>query len=130
MATISKDKYYEYDYYHSSKDDLSYVKPEFISKSLNLYYKVILKLNNEIYYKNLLPNCEPMLSKYDLYPKIGASRLPISNKYEKLDVLRWMLLLSDGNTSLVEIAKRIDVDQSILLQIAEELVRKKILIKV
>ena len=130
MATISKDKYYEYDYYHSSKDDLSYVKPEFISESLDLYYQVLLKLNNEIYYKNLLPNCEPMLSKYDLYPEMGASRLPISNKYEELDVLRWILLLSDGNTSLGEISRKIDVDQSVLLQIAEELVRKKILIKV
>lgn len=130
MATISKDKYYEYDYYHSSKDDLSYVKPEFISESLDLYYQVLLKLNNEIYYKNLRPNCEPMLSKYDLYPEMGASRLPISNKYEELDVLRWILLLSDGNTSLGEISRKIDVDQSVLLQIAEELVRKKILIKV
>ena len=32
MVTISKDKYYEYKYYHSSKDDLSYVKPENILK--------------------------------------------------------------------------------------------------
>ena len=71
-----------------------------------------------------------MLSKYDLYPEMGASRLPISNKYEELDVLRWILLLSDGNTSLGEISRKIDVDQSVLLRIAEELVRKKILIKV
>ena len=36
---ITKDKFYEYDYYHTSLDDLDFVKPEQIAESLFLYEK-------------------------------------------------------------------------------------------
>ena len=68
-----KDKYYEYKYYHSSKDNLNFISSKNILKSINLYYKLIIEIEKIKFLKNRKPNGEVMLSKYNLYPKIGSS---------------------------------------------------------
>lgn len=129
VATITKDKYYEYDFYHSSKDNLLFVRPEYISQSLELYIQVLAKLDEEIYFENQIPNCEVMLGKHDLYPKLGGARLPNANKYEELDLIRWILLLSNGNKSLAEISHKLNVDVEVLFSISKKLESKKILVQ-
>lgn len=125
-ATISKDKYYEYDYYHTSLDNLDFVKPENLNQTVNLYVRLIDKMDKNIKYKNLYPNCEVMLSKHDLYPKTGGALLPNSN-LSVLDIILWILYYSDGFMSLYEISKKLNID---ILQVYEEtkkLENKKIL---
>ena len=67
--TITKDKYYEYPYYHTSLDDLNFVKAEYIAKTVELYKELLSNLDKNIIYKNTMTHCEVMLSKHDLYPK-------------------------------------------------------------
>ena len=89
MGTICKDKYYDFDYYHTSFDNLEFIDSKNIIKSLEIYLKLINKLEttdlqstksitnktkqkNDIFFQSLNPCCEPMLSKRGLYPSIGG----------------------------------------------------------
>jgi len=90
IGTICRDKYYDFDYYHTSLDNLDFIKPESILQTLKVYLSVISKLDSlsphdisqkitafnkktqKAKYKSIMPFCEPMLSKRGLYPTLGG----------------------------------------------------------
>lgn len=128
VGTISKSKYYEYKEYHTSLDNLDFVKPEHLIDSLKLYLLTIEKLELNLTYRSLAPHSEPMLGKRGLYPKLGGSikqqaadlqrqhgerRYQIENDQNiygsALDALRWMMFYADGDHSLLDIAEEIDL---------------------
>jgi len=126
VASISKDKYYEYPFYHTSLDNLDFVRSEAIVETLEIYEKVISKLDKNIIYRNKMPNCEVMLSKHDLYPKTGGSFLP-SGLEAALDARLWLLFLCDGGVSLLEIAEQTGLSIDTLYDSACEMENKGIL---
>jgi aminopeptidase-like protein len=119
-ATISKDKYYEYDYYHTSLDNLAFVKADNLNKTVNLYLQLIDKMDKNIVYTNLQKNCEVMLSKHGLYPKTGGALLP-NSEASALDIILWSLFYMDGSISLYEISKKINVDIALVYYEAKKL---------
>ena len=125
-ATISKDRYYEYDYYHTSLDNLDFVKSVNLNKTLNLYFELIEKMDKNIVYKNIQPHCEVMLSKYDLYPRIGGAILP-GIGISALDIILWVLYYCDGSINLYEISKKLKIDISLVYKETKQLENKKIL---
>jgi len=127
MATISKDKYYEYPEYHSSLDNLSLVNGFQIQQSLDIYCKLLDKFESRKIYKSLSPYCEVMLSKHDLYPKYGGAQNPEINEKDDLDIILWVLFLSDGVLSTIDISNKIDVNIDSINQICKTLVKKGIL---
>jgi len=144
MGTISKDKYFEYDYYHTSLDNLDFIKPEYLSKSLILYMMTILNLERNKIYKSLNQYCEPMLGKRGLYPSIGGSqkqkvgaRADFFEKQSNLnkavtvtDEIEAMLSLmfySDGEVSLIDIAEKTKLPMSVLDEKAKLLIKKDLL---
>jgi aminopeptidase-like protein len=129
MASIHRDKYYEYPYYHSSLDDLDFVKPKQIEKSLLLHLKVLDKLNFEPVYKSNYPNGEVMLSKHDLYSKTGGGQLPQGKNLNTLDIILWLLWMCDGSKGLIHIARKLNIKLENLDSIAKELNKKGLLEK-
>ena len=127
--TISKDKYYEYDYYHTSLDNLEFVKGKYINESLKLYYSLILKMEQNLRFKNLMPACEVMLSKHDLYPKMGGTinQLTSTTKKNELDIILELLFYCNGEISLYDLSKQMNVDLDILYEIAVKIKNKYIL---
>ena len=125
-TTICKDRYYEYDYYHTSLDNLDFVTAKNLNKTLNLYLLLIHKMDKNVFYKNLQPNCEVMLSKHDLYPKTGGSILPNSS-LTKLDVILWLLYYCNGEISLYEISKKLNIPIEEIYLEATKLEEKNIL---
>jgi len=125
-VTISKDRYYEYDYYHTSLDNLDFVKAENLNKALDLYLQLLNKMDKNIVYKNLYPNCEVMLSKHDLYPKTGGAQLPNSN-ISALDIILWLLYYCDGSMDLYEISKKLKIDIELVYHEAKQLHSKNII---
>jgi aminopeptidase-like protein len=125
-ATITKDKYYEYKEYHTSLDNLNFVKAENLNKTLSLYLQLINKMDKNIIYKNLQPNCEIMLSKHDLYPKIGGAQLPNSDVSE-LDIILWSLFYMDGEMSLYVISKKLGVSIELVYEQVKNLELKKVI---
>lgn len=127
-ATISKDKYYEYPFYHSSLDNLEFVNGNQLSDTLSLYKKLIDKIECNRYYRNSYPNCEVMLSKHDLYPKKGGAIDPnkLGGKSE-LDIILWILFLCDGKMSLWDVSEKIGASIDEVDFVAKKLLEKKIL---
>ena len=130
IASITKDRYYDYSYYHTSLDDLNFVKPRAIIESLNLYIKVLELINNEPVYKNVYPNGEVMLSKHDLYPQTGGAQLPELKGNSELDIILWLLWYSDGVRGIYGLAKKLGCSSDILERVATKMVEKGVLRKV
>lgn len=125
-ATIAKDRYYEYKEYHTSLDNLDFVKSENLNITLDLYLQLINKMDKNLVYKNMYPNCEVMLSKHDLYPKTGGAQLPNST-VSALDIILWSLFYMDGSISLYEIAKKLDVSIEVVHEQVKDLEEKKVI---
>ena len=128
-ATITKDKYYEYPYYHTSLDNLDFVLAENLEKSLELYKKVVMKMDKNIVYRNRYPYGEVMLSKHDLYPKTGGAILPGSS-VSALEIILNILFYADGGCDLFEISKKIGADIELVYREAKTLEEKGILERV
>ena len=128
-VSITKDKYYGYPFYHTSLDNLDFVEPENINKSINLYLQLIARLDKNIYYKNLYPYCEVMLSKHNLYPKTGGSLLP-GSRVSALDVILEILFWCDGTVDLYSISNRLDIDINLVYRAAKKLEKREILERV
>ena len=127
IVSITKDKYYDYDYYHTSLDDLSFISAENIAACLKLYVETIEKLDRNVTYKNLYPNCEVMLSKHDLYQKTGGGQVPIFGTRNDQDLILWLLFHSDGQKSLWQISKLLETPIDVLYNLAVQLSEKKLI---
>ena len=126
ICSIFKDKYYEFKEYHSSKDNLEFVKSENIFKSLKIYQKVIEKIEKQIIYKSTKTKCEPMLSKYNLYPKLGGDILPGRKKLSKLDIVLWLLFLADGTKTIHQVSSQLNLKKNEVLNFYQKLEKKKL----
>ena len=126
-ASITKDKYYEYPYYHSSLDNLDFVSADNILISYEVYTKLINKLDKNMTYKVVNPYCETMLSKHHLYPKDGGALVPGLNNMAELDIRLWLLWFCDGRHSLFDIADELNTNIETLYESAKILADKGIL---
>ena len=128
--SICRDKYYDYDSYHTSLDNLDFVTDKQIHQSLDVYIKLIEKLEKRIIYKTIQPNCELMLSKHDLYPKLGGSILPSSTKKSELDIILWLLFYLDGTKDIHDVAGLINESPDTISFITDRLLKKGLLNRV
>jgi len=63
---------------------------------------VVDVIENDRSYTNMSPMCEPQLGKRGLYRKLGASE---GRAFGEMALL-WVLNMSDGKTSLLDISNR------------------------
>lgn len=90
-----------YPEYHTSADNLDLVKPKALAESLDTLRDLITVLERNRTYVNQNPKCEPQLGKRGLYRSMGGP----DAAQEELALL-WVLNLSDGHHSLLDIAER------------------------
>lgn len=90
-----------YGQYHNSGDDLNFVRPRYLADSLAKTIAVMKILDQNRVYRNLQPKCEPQLGKYGLYLSYGKK----TTGFDQL-AIQWVLNLSDGQHSLLDIAER------------------------
>jgi aminopeptidase-like protein len=91
-----------YSQYHSSADDLDFVRPEFLADSLEICRTALRVLDRDGCYVNLSPKCEPQLGRRGLYSKTSAER----DVGQRDLAMLWVLNLCDGRHSLLDIAER------------------------
>tara|TARA_Y100001958_G_C21243383_1_gene572160 strand:+ start:752 stop:2104 length:1353 start_codon:yes stop_codon:yes gene_type:complete len=135
MGTICKDKYFEYEYYHTSLDNLDFISSMDLVETLSVYLNAIDKLEKNNTYISLNPKCEPMLGKRDLYPKIGGQLKQSAGDQDKnffdwdtrLKAINWLMYYSNGKKSLIDIALITNIDFEVLYDNAEILTDKKLL---
>jgi aminopeptidase-like protein len=88
--------------YHTSADNLELVKPRALADSFSTCLSVFDILERNGVFVNRNPKCEPQLGKRGLYSAIGGQ----SDKREVEMAMLWVLNLSDGNHSLLDVAVR------------------------
>tara|TARA_B100001057_G_C22799074_1_gene930821 strand:- start:19 stop:1320 length:1302 start_codon:yes stop_codon:yes gene_type:complete len=129
-ASITKDKYFDYEEYHTSLDNLSYVSSNNLFKSLKLYNLLLRRIEKWEIYEVQMKNCEYMLSKRKLYPKLGGSYKENHNGYTNSDLIQWILYLSDGKKNIDYISSKLGVKKNKIKEICQLLVKKKLLKKI
>jgi aminopeptidase-like protein len=82
--------------YHTSADNLDFVQPEQLARSFRACLAIFDMLESDRTYVNQNPKCEPQLGKHGLYRGIGDDEM----------AMLWVLNLSDGRHSLLDIAER------------------------
>lgn len=107
----------EYDEYHTSADDLTIVTPEALADSLDTLVEVVALIEKNVWYENASPKCEPQLGRRGLYRTMGGFQDVGDAQYAML----WVLNLSDGANSLLDIAERSTLPFRLLASVAEEL---------
>ena len=112
-----------YPEYHTSADDLAFVSPESLADSFMKYLAVLEVLENNRVYLNLNPKCEPQLGKRGLYRLMGGDR---ETGFDQMSLL-WVLNLSDGSHSLLDIAERSGYEFTRIRNAAEALREHKLL---
>ncbi|MEI2751553.1 MAG: DUF4910 domain-containing protein [Nitrospira sp.] len=95
----------EYPEYHSSADNLDFVKPESLAHSYTRCIELFDLLECNRTYQNQNPKCEPQLGRRGLYRAIAGQQ----DKQFKELVLLWVLNLSDGQHTVLDIAERAEV---------------------
>jgi aminopeptidase-like protein len=106
----------EYPEYHTSADNLEFIKPESLADSFLLYLRVLEVLENDGAYVNLSPKGEPQLGKRGLYPAMGAQ-----GTTDPLMARLWVLNLSDGANTLLDIAERAAMPFEVIKEAADAL---------
>lgn len=155
VGTICKDKYYEYNEYHTSLDNLNFIKPDHLLTTLTVYLGAIglleslserdFKLLNRAaisqfrvpkrgqatIFRSLNPWCEPNLGKRGLYPQIGGTLHQKATEAvadEKLlTAMRWILFFGDGQAPLTTIAEKNNISQNLLEKAANILSSKNLI---
>jgi aminopeptidase-like protein len=87
--------------YHTSADNLDFIRPAQLAGSLRVCIGIADVLENNRRYRNLNPYCEPQLGKRNLYRSTGGGSIGT-----EINARLWVLNLSDGENSLLEIAER------------------------
>lgn len=109
--------------YHTSADNLDFVKPESLADSLSTVLQIIATVEGNQTLLNLKPHCEPQLGKRGLYTSFGSSA---ETRAFELALL-WVLNYSDGAHSLLDIARRSGIPFSKVRAAADALLKTDLL---
>ncbi|HET6444630.1 MAG TPA: DUF4910 domain-containing protein [candidate division Zixibacteria bacterium] len=123
VGSLTRTPHGRYPEYHTSADNLGLVQPEYLADSLEKYLVVMTVLEGNKRYLNLNPKCEPQLGKRGLYGAFGGRK--DASQYEL--AMLWVLNLSDGNHSLLDIADRSGLKFETVLEAAELLAQHNLL---
>jgi aminopeptidase-like protein len=103
--------------YHTSADDLDFVRPEHLADSYAACLDIVRVLEDNATFVNQNPKCEPQLGKRGLYGAIGGRSDTVQFQLAML----WVLNLSDGDHSLLDIAERSGLSFGLLADAAQAL---------
>lgn len=101
VGLLQNSAFGEFPEYHTSGDDLNFIKPEYLARTYRLIMDVIEIVEQDWIPVNLCPKGEPQLGRRGLYAALGGRKTE-----NDVMALLWVLNLSDGSRSLLDIAER------------------------
>jgi aminopeptidase-like protein len=114
VGRLSRTPHGTFPEYHTSADDMSFVQPHSLLESYSACQSIVSILERNRTYLNTNPKCEPQLGRRGLYRVIGG---PTDSGAMELAML-WVLNLSDGEHSLLDIAERAQLSFDSIYQAA------------
>lgn len=117
VGRLSRTPHGEFPEYHTSADNLSFVKPAQLEDSLYCIEAMLDVVEENVICENLSPKGEPRLGKRGLYRSIAGQT---ERQWNELDLL-WVLSGSDGSKSLLDIAEQANRPFAPIAKAAEDL---------
>jgi len=102
VGCLSRTPFGEYPEYHTSADNLDFVTPDHLEGAYRACQSILTLLEKNLTFVNRQPMCEPQLGRRGLYRSMGGAGESRSKEMAML----WVLNLSDGAHSLLDIAER------------------------
>jgi aminopeptidase-like protein len=99
VGALSRTPWGRYPEYHTSDDDLSFIRPAALGESLAAVRAIVEAADANAVHRNLSPKGEPQLGRRGLYGATGGAK-------EREMALLWVLNQSDGEHDLLAIAER------------------------
>lgn len=109
--------------YHTSADNLDFIRPASLAGSLRVCEAIVDVLENNRKYLNQNPYCEPQMGKRNLYRSTGGQSIA-----NEIHARLWVLNLSDGEHSLLDIAERSGLSFAAIREAADLLTQAGLLI--
>lgn len=103
--------------YHTSADNLDFIKPEYLDQSFNTVMQAIEIAERNWRPVNLSPKGEPQLGRRGLYGSTGGDSRAAQNAM----ALLWVLNLADGEHSILDMAERAKLPFATLADAADRL---------
>lgn len=101
--------------YHTSADDLDFITPEALERSLDVLIEVAGVLERNIVYTRVDGRGEPQLGRRGLYRAVSGQK----DHADAQMALLWVLNQADGGRSLLDIAERSGIDFARIADAAE-----------
>jgi aminopeptidase-like protein len=101
--------------YHTSADDLAFIRPEHLGESYRLIAEAANLIDADRVYVNTVSKGEPQLGRRGLYSAIGGDKDAAAANMAML----WTLNLSDGQHSVLDIAERADLPFEVVRKTAD-----------
>lgn len=102
MGCFMRTPHSQYPEYHTSADNLDFVQPVSLGESFRHCVTVVNILEHNRTYLNQNPKGEPQLGRRGLYRAVAGQQ----GTYSRELSLLWVLNLSDGSNTLLDIANR------------------------
>jgi aminopeptidase-like protein len=125
VGSLTRTPHGRFPEYHTSADNLDFVQPDCLLDSYEKYAAVIDVLEKNRTYVNTSPKGEPRLGKRGLYGGLSGSKDPKTTEM----ALLWVLNLSDGDYSLLDIAERSGMSFSEISAAADALFKAGLLVE-
>ncbi|GIH62489.1 DUF4910 domain-containing protein [Microbispora siamensis] len=117
VGCLTRTPYAGYPEYHTSADDPDFVSEEAMEDTLDACLRAVRVLERNRTYVNLSPYGEPQLGRRGLYESLGGR----SDTKQAQMAMLWVLNLSDGAHSLLDISERSGLSFDVVADAAEAL---------
>jgi aminopeptidase-like protein len=123
VGRLSRTPHGEFPEYHTSKDDLTFLQAASLGDALTACLAIVRALEGNGIYVNQSPKGEPQLGRRGLYRSVGGATDARSREV----ALLWLLNLSDGGHSLLDISDRAGIEFDVLREAADALAQHDLL---
>ena len=119
VGSLTRTMYSQYPEYHTSLDNKDFISFESMCQTVDIYYQIMMTLELNRSFQNLMPFGEPQLGKRGLISTLGGRG---RSGAEETAAIRWLLNYSDGEHDLLQISERSGVPMVLLSDVAQRCV--------
>lgn len=123
VGSLQRSQFGTFPEYHTSADNLEFIKPEHLASSYSLVSKAVAIIENDFHLVSLNPKCEPQLGRRGLFSTLGGD----PDGAAKSMALLWVLNLADGEHTVLDIAERANLPFEIVSEAVSQLEKNGLL---
>jgi len=124
VGVLSRTPHGRFPEYHTSADNLDLVDPAALADSLRTCLSIVEILEGDGVFVNQNPKCEPQLGRRGLYATMGGHS---DENRTREGALLWVLNLSDGSRTLLDIAEQSGLSFAAVRAAASVLIESELL---